>query len=250
MRTILTIFVLCLLSAPALAQQPPSEAQLYAAQDDVRVKLYQYSYRKSIRMESLDDSGAVTGWREGVWSLYLRLHRSPEVRRLSLKGPGLKRVAFPSGAALSGAVQGLPAFFSDRCGLRLVGRDGGLWKFRTWAGATAWENAPCFDGLVWTTDAGVAVRAEGRRAPAYQFYDGVEHRAVRSAYTMDSRGFPLWIEGEDILAFSTAFERDKNGRPAPLRARVRQLVIFSRYETMHTAEPVVIEEGEPGDVGP
>lgn len=239
---------LCLLPAPALAQQPPADAQLYAAQDAVRVRLYSYSYRKSIRMESLDDAGAVTGWREGAWSLYLRLHRPPEVRRLSLKGPGLKRVGFPRGAALSGAVTGLPRFFSDLCGLRLVGRDGGLWKFRTWAGATAWENAPCFDGLVWTTDAGVAVRAEGRRAPATSFYDGAEHRAVRSAYTMDARGFPLRIEGEDILTFSTAFERDKNGRAVTLRARVRLVVTFTDYVTMHAPEPVVIEEGEPGEV--
>jgi hypothetical protein len=192
-----------------------------------------------MRLETLDDGGAVTGSRQGEWSLFRHPDRPPEVRRVSISGPGLKRLRFPKDEALRDVLEGLPAFFSPQCEMRLVGFEGEWWKFRTWAAAGASPESPCFDGLVWVTPEGLAVRAEGRRAPAFRFYDGEEHRFPRGLYTMDTRGFPVRIEGEDVLMFQTVFDGRTN-----LRVRVRHLTLYSDYQTMHSSEPVIIEQGD------
>ena len=239
MRKILAFTVLCLLAARAVAQEPPSTGQLFSTQRQVRGHLSRYSYRRFLHMDTLDDAGTVTGSKEGTWLLFRYPARPPEVRRISLSGPGLRKVNFPRGEALRDALEGLPAFFSSRCGLRLVGADGALWKFRTWATEAASPEWPCFDGLVWVTGAGVAVKGEGRPSPAYRFYAGEEHRFPRGTYTMDPRGFLTRIEGEDILTFQTAFEGKAN-----LRVRVRHLSVYSDYKTMHATEPVIVEQGD------
>jgi hypothetical protein len=243
MRRIIPLLALCLLAAAARAQAPPSLEQLIQTQRDVRDTLSHYTYQKHLRMETLDEGGAVTGERAGSWSVYRRPDGRPKLKRIALSGPGLKRLKFPRGEALRDALEGLTGFFARRCGTRLVGADGDLWKFRTWATEDATQERPCFDGLVWVTREGVAVKATGRPSPAYRFYDGVEHRYARGVYTMDARGFPLKVEGEDWLTFHTVFEGG-----LPLRVRVRHLTLYSEYVTMHSHEPVVIEEGEPGEV--
>jgi hypothetical protein len=197
MRRLLLLASLCLLAAPALAQQPPGPEQVLASQRATIRAMKRLSFTKRVTVEELDERGRVTSARAYSYRLYMR-----DDATLATNGVLVSAVKLKSWTAvgLDRAVLSRPLFaFGEP---DYLGEDGGLYVFRT--------GRPWLDGRVWADARGRIVRAEGLFHPC-------EPRPGEAPLLMSIRMDPR--TGLPAEETGTAAYSDKNGKRSTLRVR-------------------------------